>query len=46
MKDPAVRQGGMALNLEIRTERLTNSVMSMCETLCSQHEICIQMLAA
>ena len=44
MKDPAVRQGGMALNLEIRTERLTNSVMSMCETLCSQHEICIQML--
>ena len=26
MKDPAVRQtGGMALNLEIRTERLTNS---------------------
>jgi len=32
------------LNLEIRTERLTNSVMSMCETLCSQHEICIQML--
>ena len=38
MKDP------MALNLEIRTERLTNSVMSMCETLCSQHEICIQML--
>ena len=44
MKDPAVRQGGMALNLEIRTERLPNSVMSMCETLCSQHEICIQML--
>ena len=44
MKDPAVRQGGIALNLEIRTERLTNSVMSMCETLCSQHEICIQML--
>ena len=44
MKDPAVRQGGMALNLEIRTERLTNSVMSMCETLRSQHEICIQML--
>lgn len=44
MKDPAVRQGGMALNLEIRTERLTNGVMSMCETLCSQHEICIQML--
>ena len=44
MKDPAVRQGGMALNLEIRTERLTNSVMSMCETLCGQHEICIQML--
>lgn len=44
MKDPAVRQGGMALNLEIRTERLTNSVVSMCETLCSQHEICIQML--
>ena len=44
MKDPAVRQGGLALNLEIRTERLTNSVMSMCETLCSQHEICIQML--
>ena len=32
------------MNLEIRTERLTNSVMSMCETLCSQHEICIQML--
>ena len=44
MKDPAVRQGGMALTLEIRTERLTNGVMSMCETLCSQHEICIQML--
>ena len=32
------------MNLEIRTERLTNSVVSMCETLCSQHEICIQML--
>ena len=32
------------MNMEIRTERLTNSVMSMCETLCSQHEICIQML--
>ena len=32
------------MNLEIRTERLTNSVMSMCETLCSQHEICVQML--
>ena len=32
------------MNLEIRTERLSNSVMSMCETLCSQHEICIQML--
>lgn len=32
------------MNLEIRTERLTNGVMSMCETLCSQHEICIQML--
>ena len=32
------------MNLEIRAERLTNSVMSMCETLCSQHEICIQML--
>ena len=32
------------MNLEIRTDRLTNSVMSMCETLCSQHEICIQML--
>ena len=32
------------MNLEIRTELLTNSVMSMCETLCSQHEICIQML--
>ena len=32
------------MNLEIRTERLTNSVVSMCETLCSQHEICIHML--
>ena len=32
------------MNLEIRTERLTHTVMSMCETLCSQHEICIQML--
>ena len=34
----------MALDLVIRTERLTDCVMSMCEPVCSQHEICIQML--
>jgi len=32
------------LNLEIKTEKLTHSVVDICETVCSQHEICIQML--
>ena len=32
------------MNLETRTERLTNNVVCICETVCNQHEICIQML--
>ena len=32
------------MNLEIKTEKLTHSVVDICETVCSQHEICIQML--
>lgn len=32
------------MNIEIRTEKLTNNVVNICETVCKQHEICIQML--
>ncbi len=32
------------MNLESKTERLTSTVVSICETVCSQYEICIQML--
>ncbi len=32
------------MNLENKTEKVTDQVVGVCETLCMQHEICIQML--